>query len=79
MNKCGNSITILVIDSESEKIYMQRKMPILPAMAAPNKLPFSARKLRLISGPEGYGFLLRLEKTSSGNTCERKKIVKAEI
>ncbi|XP_027887338.1 NHERF family PDZ scaffold protein 4b [Xiphophorus couchianus] len=68
MNKCGNSITILVIDSESEKIYMQRKMPILPAMAVPNKLPFSAKKLRLISGPEGYGFLLRLEKTSSGNT-----------
>uniref|UniRef100_A0A3P9NU42 NHERF family PDZ scaffold protein 4b n=1 Tax=Poecilia reticulata TaxID=8081 RepID=A0A3P9NU42_POERE len=68
MKKCGNCITILVIDSESEKIYMQRKMPILPAMAVPNKLPFGARKLRLISGPEGYGFLLRLEKTPSGNT-----------
>ncbi|XP_054899530.1 NHERF family PDZ scaffold protein 4b [Poeciliopsis prolifica] len=68
MKKCGNSITILVIDSESEKIYMQRKMPILPAMAASNKLPFRARKLRLISGPEGYGFLLRLEKTPSGHT-----------
>ncbi|MED6255312.1 hypothetical protein ATANTOWER_007683 [Ataeniobius toweri] len=68
MKKCGNSITILVIDSESEKIYMQRKIPILPAMAVPHKLPFRARKLHLISGPEGYGFLLRMEKTLSGNT-----------
>ncbi|XP_054586479.1 Na(+)/H(+) exchange regulatory cofactor NHE-RF4 isoform X2 [Nothobranchius furzeri] len=68
MKKCGTSITILVVDSESEKIYMQKKMPILPAMAVPHKLPFRARKLHLISGPEGYGFLLRLEKTPSGNT-----------
>ncbi|XP_012720721.2 PDZ domain containing 3b isoform X2 [Fundulus heteroclitus] len=68
MKKCGNSITILVIDGESERIYMRRKMPILPAMAAPHKLPFRARKLHLISGPEGYGFLLRLERTPSGNT-----------
>ncbi|KAM4726219.1 NHERF family PDZ scaffold protein 4b [Anableps anableps] len=68
MKKCGNSITILVVDSESEKIYMQRKMPILPAMAVPHKLPFRARKLHLIAGPEGYGFLLRLEQTPSGNT-----------
>ncbi|XP_017296148.1 PDZ domain containing 3b [Kryptolebias marmoratus] len=68
MKKCGNAITILVIDSESEKIYMQKTMPILPAMAVPHKLPFKARKLHLISGPAGYGFLLRLEKTPSGNT-----------
>uniref|UniRef100_A0A3Q2D772 NHERF family PDZ scaffold protein 4b n=1 Tax=Cyprinodon variegatus TaxID=28743 RepID=A0A3Q2D772_CYPVA len=68
MKKYGNSITILVIDSESERIYMKKKMPILPAMAVSHKLPFRARKLHLISGPQGYGFLLRLEKTSSGHT-----------
>ncbi|XP_037543530.1 PDZ domain containing 3b [Nematolebias whitei] len=68
MKKCGNAITILVIDSESEKIYMQKTMPILPAMAVSHKLPFKARKLHLIPGPSGYGFLLRLEKTPSGNT-----------
>ncbi|XP_041865223.1 PDZ domain containing 3b isoform X2 [Melanotaenia boesemani] len=68
MKKCGNHITILVIDSESEKIYLQKKIPILPTMAAAHNLPFRARKLHMISGSEGYGFLLRLEKTPSGRT-----------
>ncbi|XP_049897223.1 NHERF family PDZ scaffold protein 4b isoform X2 [Epinephelus moara] len=68
MKKCGDHITILVIDSESEKNYMQQRMPILPAMAVPHNLPYRAKKLHLVSGPEGYGFLLRLEKAPSGRT-----------
>ncbi|KAM9385732.1 NHERF family PDZ scaffold protein 4b [Pholidichthys leucotaenia] len=67
MKKCDH-ITILVIDSESEKSYMQRKIPILPCMAVPHNLPHRARKLHLISGPQGFGFLLRLEMTPSGHT-----------
>uniref|UniRef100_UPI0037E9AA1B NHERF family PDZ scaffold protein 4b n=1 Tax=Semicossyphus pulcher TaxID=241346 RepID=UPI0037E9AA1B len=68
MKKCGNHITILVIDSESEKSYMRQRMPIMPSMAVPHNLPHRARKLHLDSGPQGYGFLLRLEKTPSGRT-----------
>ncbi|XP_044079539.1 PDZ domain containing 3b isoform X2 [Siniperca chuatsi] len=68
MKKCGDHITILVIDSESEKNYMQQRMPILPTMAVPYNLPYRARKLHLLSGPGGYGFLLRLEKAPSGRT-----------
>ncbi|XP_030602778.1 NHERF family PDZ scaffold protein 4b isoform X2 [Archocentrus centrarchus] len=68
MKKCGDHITILVIDSESEKRYMQRRLPILPSMAIPHKLPHRARKLHLISAAEGFGFLLRLEKVPSGRT-----------
>uniref|UniRef100_A0A3Q3LEG2 NHERF family PDZ scaffold protein 4b n=1 Tax=Mastacembelus armatus TaxID=205130 RepID=A0A3Q3LEG2_9TELE len=56
----------LLIDSESEKNYMRQKMPVLPAMAVPHNLPYRARKLHLVSGSEGYGFLLRQEKTPSG-------------
>lgn len=73
MKKCGNHITILVIDSESERRYTHLRMPILPTMAVPHNLPFRARKLHLVSGPQGYGFLLRLERTFSGRTCKRTK------
>uniref|UniRef100_A0A667Z9L5 NHERF family PDZ scaffold protein 4b n=1 Tax=Myripristis murdjan TaxID=586833 RepID=A0A667Z9L5_9TELE len=68
VKKCGDNITIMVIDSESEKNYIQRKMPILPAMAVPHNLPHTAKKLHLTSGPEGYGFLLTQERTPSGRT-----------
>ncbi|XP_035522209.1 PDZ domain containing 3b isoform X1 [Morone saxatilis] len=66
MKKCGKHITLLVIDSESEKNYMRERMPILPTIAVPHNLPYRARKLHLVCGPEGYGFLLRLEKAPSG-------------
>lgn len=75
MKKGGEHITILVIDGESEKNYTRQKMPILPTMAVPHNLPDRARKLQLVSGPDGYGFLLRLEKKPTGRTCERTKIV----
>nr|XP_020468066.1 Na(+)/H(+) exchange regulatory cofactor NHE-RF3-like [Monopterus albus] len=67
MKKCGNHITILVIDSESEKMYLRQGMPILPTMAVPHNLPYRARKFHLIKGSEGYGFILRLEKAPSGH------------
>ncbi|XP_074528912.1 NHERF family PDZ scaffold protein 4b [Halichoeres trimaculatus] len=68
LKKCGDHLTILVIDSESEKSYAKQKMPILPSMAVPHNLPHRARKLHLVCGAEGYGFLLRLERTPSGRT-----------
>uniref|UniRef100_A0A672HCX7 PDZ domain containing 3b n=1 Tax=Salarias fasciatus TaxID=181472 RepID=A0A672HCX7_SALFA len=66
----SGDITILVIDSESEKKYMQKKMPILPSMAVPHNLPHRARKLRLICSPNGYGFMLNLETTALGRKCD---------
>ncbi|KAI9527440.1 hypothetical protein NQZ68_030892 [Dissostichus eleginoides] len=66
MKKCGNHITILVIDGESEKNYLRQRRPILPAMAVPHNLPHRARRLHLVSEGDGYGFLLRLEKAASG-------------
>lgn len=73
LKKCGNHITILVIDSESEKNYAKQRLPILPTFAIPSNLPYRAKKYNLVSKSDGYGFLLRLEKTPSGRTCERTK------
>ncbi|XP_076024881.1 NHERF family PDZ scaffold protein 4b [Genypterus blacodes] len=69
MKKCGDHITILVIDSESEEFYIQQKMPILPAMAVPRNLPHMSRHLHLLCGAAGYGFFLKLEMRSSGRTA----------
>ncbi|XP_077403633.1 NHERF family PDZ scaffold protein 4b isoform X2 [Vanacampus margaritifer] len=69
MKTCDNDITILVIDSESEKKYTRLRMPILPAMAIPHNLPYRLRKLDLDLTPEGYGFFLRFERAPSGRTA----------
>lgn len=66
LKKCGSQITILVVDAESEKYYNSQRIPILPAMATTHNLPHTARKLHLVPGKDGYGFLLRLEKSPSG-------------
>ncbi|XP_046876440.1 PDZ domain containing 3b isoform X2 [Hypomesus transpacificus] len=64
--KCKDHMTILVIDSESEKSYVRRRMPILPAMVGAHNLPHTPQRLHLVLGSKGYGFLLRQEKTPSG-------------
>lgn len=58
-------MTVLVIDSKSEQTYTSRRMPILPTMAVAHNLPHKPQKQHLVQGPEGYGFLLRQEKTAS--------------
>ncbi|XP_033834016.1 NHERF family PDZ scaffold protein 4b [Periophthalmus magnuspinnatus] len=66
LKRSGSQITILVVDAESEKYYNSQRIPILPAMATPHNLPLKARKLHLTPDKNGYGFLLRLEKSPSG-------------
>lgn len=69
MKKSNNDMTVLVIDSESEKSYALRKMPILPAMADVDSMPYRPRRLHLALGPEGYGLLLT--QGSAGRSGER--------
>ncbi|KTG36980.1 hypothetical protein cypCar_00018217, partial [Cyprinus carpio] len=68
VKKCSNHMTVLVIDSDSEKSYVCRKMPVLPAMADAENMPYRPRRLHLVLGSEGYGFLLKQEKTGAGRT-----------
>ncbi|XP_066565177.1 Na(+)/H(+) exchange regulatory cofactor NHE-RF3 [Amia ocellicauda] len=66
IKRCGDHVTVLVIDSVSEQIYTRRRLAILPAMAGTHNLPHRPRKLHLVQAPEGYGFLLRQERMPSG-------------
>ncbi|XP_076833499.1 Na(+)/H(+) exchange regulatory cofactor NHE-RF3 isoform X2 [Brachyhypopomus gauderio] len=66
IKKCEDYVTILVIDSISDDSYIRRKMPIFPALACTHNLPHRPKTLHLVQGPEGYGFLLRQEKLTSG-------------
>uniref|UniRef100_A0A8C7H7M6 PDZ domain containing 3a n=1 Tax=Oncorhynchus kisutch TaxID=8019 RepID=A0A8C7H7M6_ONCKI len=66
VKKCSVHVTVLVINRESEASYIRRKLPILPIMAGSHNLPHRPQTMHLVQGSDGYGFLLRQGRLSSG-------------
>ncbi|KAK6469240.1 Na(+)/H(+) exchange regulatory cofactor NHE-RF4 [Huso huso] len=66
VKKCGDGVTLLVLDSASEERYRKRGIVVVPAMAGEHNLPHRPRKLYLVKGPSGYGFRLGQERLPSG-------------
>ncbi|XP_048683684.2 Na(+)/H(+) exchange regulatory cofactor NHE-RF4 isoform X2 [Caretta caretta] len=66
LKQSGSKVTLLVIDAKSEEFYRLQGVRVIAAMADAATLPFKARKLHMVKGPDGYGFLLKEERGSSG-------------
>ncbi|KAJ3590186.1 hypothetical protein NHX12_008140 [Muraenolepis orangiensis] len=58
-------VTLLVMDRESESSCVKRRIPVVPDLAVCLSLAHRPRTMRLVQGPDGYGFLLRQEKLSA--------------
>ncbi|XP_041030210.1 Na(+)/H(+) exchange regulatory cofactor NHE-RF3-like [Carcharodon carcharias] len=66
IKETGDSVTLLVTDQKTDAYYRDKGIRIVPAMACFKHVPFKPRKLYLVKGSCGYGFLLKTEKTISG-------------
>lgn len=61
---------LLVVDPEADAFYRQRGVKVTASMADASWVPFKVRKLSMVKGPDGYGFLLKEEKCRSGKRGE---------
>ncbi|XP_068773088.1 Na(+)/H(+) exchange regulatory cofactor NHE-RF4 isoform X3 [Struthio camelus] len=68
LKRSGSKMTLLVASSAAEEFYRLRGLRVTAALADASWLPFKVRKLHMVKGPDGYGFLLKEDKCSSGAT-----------
>ncbi|XP_063291936.1 Na(+)/H(+) exchange regulatory cofactor NHE-RF4 isoform X1 [Pelobates fuscus] len=62
----SSRVVLLVLEASAWDVYETHGVTPTSALADISFLPYRIRKLHLVRGPEGYGFLLRQEKCPSG-------------
>ncbi|XP_071625356.1 Na(+)/H(+) exchange regulatory cofactor NHE-RF4 isoform X1 [Heliangelus exortis] len=68
LKQSGSKVTLLVASSAVEEFYRLRGLQVPAALADTSWLPFKVRKLHMVKGPAGYGFLLKEDDCRSGAT-----------
>uniref|UniRef100_A0A8C5N148 NHERF family PDZ scaffold protein 4 n=1 Tax=Leptobrachium leishanense TaxID=445787 RepID=A0A8C5N148_9ANUR len=66
LQKNSSRVVVLVLDASAWDVYESHGVTPSSALADIFFLPYQTRKLQLVRGPEGYGFLLRQEKCQNG-------------
>ncbi|KAM9519553.1 Na(+)/H(+) exchange regulatory cofactor NHE-RF4 isoform 1-T1 [Guaruba guarouba] len=68
LKQSGSKVTLLVASTAVEEFYRLHGLRAMAALADTSWLPFKVRKLHMVKGPAGYGFLLKEDDCSSGAT-----------
>ncbi|XP_013914321.1 PREDICTED: Na(+)/H(+) exchange regulatory cofactor NHE-RF4-like [Thamnophis sirtalis] len=70
LRQSSSPMGLLVIDSRSEEAYRQCGVKVTAALADASWVPFQVTKLQMTRGEDGYGFLMKEEKSSSGKRAQ---------
>ncbi|KAE8592331.1 hypothetical protein XENTR_v10018732 [Xenopus tropicalis] len=66
LQRRSSHVVLLVLEASAWDVYESHGVPLSAALAETSSLPYRTRKLHLVKGPQGYGFLLRQEKCLAG-------------
>ncbi|KAM3830510.1 Na(+)/H(+) exchange regulatory cofactor NHE-RF4 [Vipera latastei] len=70
IKQSSSPMGLLVMDSQSEAAYRQCGVKVTASLADASWVPFQVRKLQMKRGEDGYGFLMKEEKSSSGKRAQ---------
>ncbi|XP_063167334.1 Na(+)/H(+) exchange regulatory cofactor NHE-RF4 isoform X2 [Candoia aspera] len=70
LKQSSSPMGLLVIGSRSEEAYRQCGVKVTAALADASWVPFQVRKLQMMREEDGYGFLMKEERSSSGKRAQ---------
>ncbi|XP_070621664.1 Na(+)/H(+) exchange regulatory cofactor NHE-RF4 isoform X2 [Erythrolamprus reginae] len=70
LKQSSSPVGLLVIDSRSEEAYRQCGVKVTANLADTSWVPYQVTKLQMTRGEDGYGFLMKEEKTSLGKRAQ---------